>query len=119
MIITKLCSICGKELPISAFWKKKSTKNGYYSMCIDCYKTRYYTQKKNTLYKKQHRIENKVEYTGWGGIKIRDEDCTKCSKYGNACKVHFESAGIQIAQTCKHFIYGTNIAKDYKTTTKS
>ena len=37
-ITTKICSKCGVEKPISAFYKNKSRKQGVHSACIDCYK---------------------------------------------------------------------------------
>lgn len=33
---TKKCSKCGRELPVSEFWKKSSTKDGLQAYCKDC-----------------------------------------------------------------------------------
>ena len=32
----KQCGQCGKVLPISEFYKKKSSKDGYQAMCRSC-----------------------------------------------------------------------------------
>lgn len=37
---TKVCSICGKELPLSEFYSHKNSKDGYNSMCKTCHKER-------------------------------------------------------------------------------
>ena len=42
---TKVCSICGKELPLVNFYPNKNSKDGYASMCKHCHKERVQTQK--------------------------------------------------------------------------
>lgn len=37
---TKVCSICGKELPLSEFYPHKNSKDGYNAMCKFCHKER-------------------------------------------------------------------------------
>lgn len=37
---TKKCSICGKTLPLSAFYSNSSSKDGHHSCCKECYKQR-------------------------------------------------------------------------------
>ena len=34
--MTKKCSCCGKELPVSEFYKNSSSKDGYRSKCKSC-----------------------------------------------------------------------------------
>lgn len=36
--VTKVCSKCGRELPISNFSKNKKSKDGHHSYCKDCHK---------------------------------------------------------------------------------
>ena len=33
---TKVCKVCGKELPIEMFRKNNKSKDGYTDTCIDC-----------------------------------------------------------------------------------
>lgn len=33
---TKKCSKCGRELPVSEFWKNASTEDGLQTYCKDC-----------------------------------------------------------------------------------
>ena len=45
----KRCGQCGKVLPISEFYKKKSSKDGYQAMCRSCkaeYDKAWYAMKK-------------------------------------------------------------------------
>lgn len=51
MANTKTCSKCGRELPISEFYKDKSRKDGYRSECKECSKL---SKKK---YNSEHREE--------------------------------------------------------------
>lgn len=37
-IQTKTCTVCGKTLPISDFYRKSSSPDGYYCSCKDCQK---------------------------------------------------------------------------------
>lgn len=36
--VTKVCKKCGRELPISAFNKKASAKDGLQDMCRECHR---------------------------------------------------------------------------------
>lgn len=36
--VTKVCSKCGRELPIEAFSKKSSSKDGLQDMCKECHR---------------------------------------------------------------------------------
>lgn len=38
---TKVCPRCGRELPLSEFYKGKYMKDGYSSRCKECYKAYY------------------------------------------------------------------------------
>ena len=35
--MTKICSKCKKEKPISGFYKQRTAKNGYKNQCKKCY----------------------------------------------------------------------------------
>lgn len=75
MADTKICSKCGRELPISQFYKSKSRKDGLHPQCKECIKQhytenkeailerrkQYYAKNKETIadYQKQYRKENK------------------------------------------------------------
>lgn len=37
---TKICSKCGRELPVSKFFKNKATKDGFAVYCKECEKER-------------------------------------------------------------------------------
>lgn len=37
---TKVCSQCGRELPIEDFYEHKNAKDGYSTMCKKCHKER-------------------------------------------------------------------------------
>lgn len=61
---TKVCSKCGRELPIEKFYTNKSLKGGYDNCCKEC-KNAYQKewQKKNREKKKAQKIENeRVEF---------------------------------------------------------
>lgn len=45
---TKICSKCGRELPLTEYYKRKSSKDGLYNYCKECCKQ----------YNKQFRIDN-------------------------------------------------------------
>lgn len=55
---SKICSTCGKRLPISAFNRDKSRKDGYQYRCKNCYRdwynTRYATEKSFREKRSQH-----------------------------------------------------------------
>ena len=38
--VTKVCSQCGRELPIEDFYQHKNAKDGYSTMCKECHKKR-------------------------------------------------------------------------------
>ena len=55
---TKICSKCGRELPLECFGKHKSRKDGLQSYCKDCFKQ---YRADNAEYFKQWRADN-LEY---------------------------------------------------------
>lgn len=49
---TKKCTICGKTLPLSAFYLKSGSKDGYQHCCKECHKQqnkKYYKTSKEKL----------------------------------------------------------------------
>lgn len=63
---TKICKRCGRELPLSEFYKAKSCKDGYRNECKECflqYYKQYQQEHKEELaeYNKQYRQDNKEE----------------------------------------------------------
>lgn len=58
---TKICSKCGRELPISEFSKDKSKKDGLQAYCKECNKQ--YREEHKEEYQKQYKAEYKEEYT--------------------------------------------------------
>lgn len=67
---TKVCKKCGRELPLSEFYKGKTYKDGHKNECKECfnqqrkqYKKQYYLDNKETIleHQKQYRQEHKEE----------------------------------------------------------
>ena len=63
---TKICSKCGRELPLDNFYKNKSKKYGVEGECKDCFKARvkeYYEQNKEkiSLRTKEYQEKNKEQ----------------------------------------------------------
>ena len=63
---TKICSKCGRELPLDNFYKYNRGKYGVFSECKDCYKARvkeYYEQNKEKiiLRTKEYQEKNKEQ----------------------------------------------------------
>lgn len=63
---TKICSKCGKEKPITEFYKDKSSKDGLYYWCKECSckhnKERYRKNKKKIIeYIKKYRRDNPIK----------------------------------------------------------
>ena len=59
---TKRCPMCNKDLPLDAFSKNKSRKDGLQSYCIECRKQRYLADKdkiakRGKIYREQHKEE--------------------------------------------------------------
>lgn len=63
---TKTCSKCGKELPISEFYKNKNKKDGLSSYCKECNK-QYYNDNSEYFkqYRKQYIIDNSEYHKQW------------------------------------------------------
>lgn len=54
---TKVCSKCGRELPLSEFYKKSDSKNGLQSYCKECAKRSSKYAKRSRERKKARKIE--------------------------------------------------------------
>lgn len=56
---TKICKECGRELPLSEFYKKKTCKDGHMNVCKECFK------QQQKQYKQEHKeaiLEQKKKY---------------------------------------------------------
>lgn len=42
---TKVCKVCGKELPLDSFPKQVKSKDGHMNMCRDCFSAKHAHQK--------------------------------------------------------------------------
>ena len=59
----KVCNVCGEELPIDAFYKKKHGKYGVRAICIECDLTKckdYYHQNIKKLRARKNAITNRI-----------------------------------------------------------
>lgn len=79
---TKVCSRCGRELPVSEFHKDKRTNDGINSYCRKCAKEYYETEKmKGAVKRSNDRIKNTFgrvgRKRGKSGIAKRDYELTK------------------------------------------
>ena len=64
---TKICKKCGRELPLSEFYKNKGMKDGHRNECKECLlrqQKQYNKERKEDIaeYMKQYYIEHKEEY---------------------------------------------------------
>lgn len=72
---TKVCSLCGKELPVEKFWKDSTHKDGLNSQCIDCAKSSWKKRyEKNNPESTQKTKE--IEELAKSGYK----KCPRCEK---------------------------------------
>jgi hypothetical protein len=59
MANTKICSKCGRELPLSEFYKDKQNYDGFKSYCKDCFKQYYVDNREHVLERqKQYNAEH-------------------------------------------------------------
>ena len=84
---TKICKRCGRELPLSEFYKAKSCKDGHLNVCKECYlqQQKHYRQEhKETIaeQKKHYRQEHKETIAEWQKQWYQDnrEDVLKQQK---------------------------------------
>ena len=56
--VTKICSKCKRELPLSNFYKSKNSKDGYQNQCKECSAK---ASRKNRLLRLQRIKDNKYE----------------------------------------------------------
>ena len=67
---TKVCSKCGKELPITSFSKQKDMKDGYRNDCKECVAKRSQKWREENYLRKLQDYIQRFEYLG-----IRGEGC--------------------------------------------
>ena len=63
---TKICKKCGRELPLSEFYKSKTNKDGHMNACKECFKQQikqYYQDNRDAIIEqqKQYYQEHKAE----------------------------------------------------------
>lgn len=87
---TKICIKCGRELPLSEFYKHKGRKDGYFTYCKECLKT----IRNNSLYRAKGLLQayNKEDIKrgrGKGDLtaqwiidNIFSKPCVHCGKEG-------------------------------------
>lgn len=64
-IKTKVCSKCGREWPLSEFYKKSTSKDGLQSYCKECATKISSEYAKKSREKKAHKIEDeRIEFEG-------------------------------------------------------
>lgn len=102
----KTCTVCKKELPISCFYKRKDSKDGYRSECKDCSKIN------NKQYYDSHRqqiINNVALYAEANKEKIKQYQ----SEYqqNNAEKLKDYRKDRDISKRKKMDVYKTPCAK--------
>jgi hypothetical protein len=86
----KICTKCGRELPIGEFYKHSTTSDGYSTQCKECCKERQH----NPTYRAKHLLCNyntrdrnnglgKGDLTAqWIIDNIFSQPCTHCGKEG-------------------------------------
>lgn len=84
---TKVCSKCGRELPLNEFYKNKGMKDGHKNECKECFKQRqkqYYKGNRDTILEqtKQYRQEHKEHYAEY--FKEHKEEKAEYDKQYNS-----------------------------------
>lgn len=104
----KRCTKCGRELPLSEFWKSANTRHryGYYSICKACC-ARLYRNRGSVQNRKREPRPKKIRLglSRWGGKMLRTAVCQQCKAYHDNCFFPDNSCfGTDIAQTCRTFV---------------
>jgi len=73
-LVTKVCSKCKEEKPVSEFGKNKDGKNNLYSLCKIC------CNKKNKKYNSKHKDEKKI-YDKQYNLKYKDKKKLRMKQY--------------------------------------
>ncbi|MEA0049763.1 hypothetical protein [Escherichia coli] len=94
----KQCSKCGALLPLSCFYKNKSTKDGYACWCSDCYKHHYQHNKDKIIEQHKEYVDKNKEqvkeckHKNYENNKDKIKERIKCySQTDNGKEVHKRS----------------------------
>ena len=83
--MNKICTKCGIEKPIEIFYKNKSKRDGYSSICKDCQKEadkRYYQSNKDKIRKRARIFHKKIiDYVN----SMKSTGCCICGEKDIAC----------------------------------
>lgn len=74
---TKKCAKCGRELPVSEFYKSKVHKDGYQSYCKDCIKENNRTKKSDIKQLLPRDLMHELALRGYYGILHFDQQKEK------------------------------------------
>lgn len=82
MIITRVCTRCGGNFPLSAFYKSKANKDGYSCVCIECDRARfaaYYAANKDKMAAKSRERKYGVDdKTFKKMLRVQENTCAIC-----------------------------------------
>ena len=62
---TKKCTICGRELPITEFYKNKSSKDGYHIYCKKCFNKKSEENRRKRRQRKAEEEKAKKNALSW------------------------------------------------------
>ena len=90
-VLEKKCKICGKILPVSKFWKRRASKDGYGHYCKECESNK--IKKRNKLLKKRSFPEELIP---------KEKHCNKCGRLLPSSKFSRDStASDGLSSICK------------------
>lgn len=114
----KVCSKCGKNLPIDKFYKKGKNSNEYRSYCKSCgnaWQLKYYDENREerVKYQKIYETNKRNKNKKYNIEKTEKEDLD------NESKKYFEGSKKVKTTVSKSTVRNKNLAKDYKQYFKS